>query len=66
MSIIKTSWVLSGIAALCIIICVVAGVDIYVNRNERIFRESNVFFMLMILSGVIVAYPCRSITIDII
>jgi len=48
--------VLSTIAGLCIIGCIIVGLDVFLNRNERIFRESNVFFMMMILSGCIIGY----------
>eukprot|EP00026_Physarum_polycephalum_P002976 Phypoly_transcript_02985.p1 GENE.Phypoly_transcript_02985~~Phypoly_transcript_02985.p1 ORF type:complete len:847 (+),score=111.49 Phypoly_transcript_02985:153-2543(+) len=55
-SIVKTSITLSAIAGVCIIICFLVGADLLVNRNETVFRESNVFFMMMILSGVVVGY----------
>lgn len=57
MSILKTSIVLSAIAGLCIILCFAVGIDLFIHRNERVFRESNVFFMMMILSGCIFGYP---------
>jgi len=55
-SIIRTSIALSTIAAFCIIMCVAVGIDLVIHRNEQVFRESNVFFMLMILVGCIIGY----------
>jgi len=55
-SIIRTSISLSAIAGVLLILTVIVAIDIFIHREERLFRESNVLFMMMILAGCVVGY----------